>query len=71
MIRYESVRDPAAGGCAAVLDPAAFAADRPSESQTWTLAVFRDHVFWRRDSIFEEQSFEFRAAHWRPDGIAG
>lgn len=65
MIRYASVRDPDAGGCAAVLDPAAFATDRPSQSQTWTLAVFQDHVFWRRDSIFDDQTFEFQAAHWR------
>lgn len=65
MIRYASVRDPAAAGCAAVLVPQAFAADGPSESQTWTLAVFREQVFWRKDSIFDDLAFEFRAAQWR------
>ena len=64
MIRYESVRDPQAGGCAAVLSHGAFAAIAPSESQTWMLAVFRHHVFWRLDSIFVEQSFEFDADVW-------
>lgn len=64
IIRYQSVRDPQAGGCAAVLSHAAFVKPVPQESQTWTLAVFRQRVFWRRDSIFEEESFEFDAAHW-------
>ena len=65
MIRYASVRDPDAAGCAAVLVPEAFAADGPSDSQTWTLAVFREQVFWRKDSIVEDLAFEFRAAQWR------
>lgn len=64
IIRYQSVRDPQAGGCAAVLSHAAFARTVPDESQTWTLAVFRQRVFWRRDSIFEEESFEFDTANW-------
>ena len=65
MIRYASVRDQAAAGCAAVLVPEAFAAEKPSESQTWTLAVFREQVFWRKDSIVENLAFEFRSAQWR------
>lgn len=65
MIRYASVRDPAAAGCAAVLVPQAFAADSPSESQTWTLAVFRQQIFWRKDSIVDDLAFEFREAQWR------
>ena len=64
MICYESVRDPQTGGCTAVLSHGAFAAIAPSESQTWMLAVFRHHVFWRLDSIFVEQSFEFNADVW-------
>jgi hypothetical protein len=64
IIRYESVRDPDAGGCAALLSPSAFAANSPTENQTWTLAVFRHHVFWRQNSIFENKSFEFDADRW-------
>ena len=68
IIRYESVRDPHAGGCAAVLSHGAFAAIAPSENQTWMLAVFRHHVFWRLDSIFDDQSFEFKADVWDAPG---
>lgn len=64
IIRYESVRDPPQGACAAVLTHSAFVHAMPEESQTWTLAVFRHRVFWRRDSIFEEESFEFDASAW-------
>lgn len=71
MIRYESVRDPQSGGCAALLSHGAFAAIAPSESQTWTLAVFRPHVFWRHDSIFVNESFEFDADVWRAQTHAG
>lgn len=65
VIRYQSVRDPEAGGCAAVLVSSAFAKADPTESQTWTLAVFRHRVFWRRDSIFDIESFDFDADAWR------
>ena len=71
MIRYESVRDPQAGGCAAVLSHGAFAAIAPSESQTWMLAVFRRHVFWRLDSVFDDQTFEFKADAWGPRNRIG
>lgn len=64
LIRYQSVRDPQPGACAAVLSHTAFVRPVPEESQTWTLAVFRHRVFWRRDSIFEEESFDFDAASW-------
>jgi hypothetical protein len=64
MIRYRSVRDPQPGNCTAVLCHTAFAARMPSESQTWTLAVFRQRVVWRCDSIFEDCSFEFHAVAW-------
>jgi len=64
VIRYQSVRDPQAGGCAAVLSHTAFTSPTPAENQSWTLAVFRQRVFWRRDSIFEVESFEFDAGQW-------
>jgi len=65
LIRYQSVRDPQAGTCAAVLSHTAFVDPAPAESQTWSLAVFRQRVFWRRDSIFEEESFDFDATQWQ------
>ncbi|HYC42023.1 MAG TPA: RES family NAD+ phosphorylase [Noviherbaspirillum sp.] len=64
LIRYQSVRDPLPGACAAVLSHAAFVKPVPDESQTWSLAVFRHRVFWRRDSIFDVESFDFDAARW-------
>lgn len=64
IIRYESVRDPDTGGCAALLSHSAFAASSPTENQTWTLAVFKHHVFWRQNSIFENKFFEFDADCW-------
>lgn len=67
MIRYESVRDPEHGGCAALLSHAAFAANAPTEHQTWMLAVHRDRVVWRQDSIFDQAAFEFDMVGWRSD----
>jgi RES domain len=58
VIRYRSVRDPDAGMCAAVLRPAALAAE-PLLEQTWRLTVTRQHVQWQRDSVLHEESFEF------------
>ncbi len=55
LIRYQSVRDPDQGGCAAVLDPAAFARRTPLSQQTWLLTVTRNASTWQRDS----ESFEF------------
>lgn len=49
-IIYQSVRDPDAGWCAAILSPAAFSSKKPHPStQTWWLAVQHDQVVWRRD----------------------
>lgn len=64
IIRYESVRDPEHGGCAAVLTHTAFAATAPTESELWTLAVFRYRVVWQLDSIYEQRSFEFNTGAW-------
>jgi hypothetical protein len=56
MIRYQSVRDPDKGGCAALLTPEAFASPRkPLDKQTWQLTVTRKFSTWQRD----EENFEF------------
>ena len=54
-IRYESVRDPEKGGCAVLLDPAAFARREPAAQQTWHLTVTRGASAWQRDG----EAFEF------------
>lgn len=64
LIRYESVRDPASGACAAVLAHAAFAASQPVETESWMLVVARQHVIWRHNSVFDDGAFEFDAAAW-------
>ena len=47
VIRYASVREPAHGGCAAVLEPQAFAGDDViSETQTWFLSVDAHLATW-------------------------
>ena len=58
ILRYESVRDPAQGGCAVLLDPATFAKRAPVAQQTWLLTVTRDASAWQRDG----EAFEFRWA---------
>jgi hypothetical protein len=65
MIRYQSVRDSAHGGCGAVLTQAAFARASPLEQQTWMLSVFRERVVWQRTHIVSTQRLEFTAAQWR------
>jgi hypothetical protein len=61
LIRYQSVRDPQAGKCAAVLSLSALQRE-PQEEQTWRLAVTRQRVQWRRESVLHEESFEFDVA---------
>jgi hypothetical protein len=56
IIRYQSVRDPEHGGCAAVLDWRAFNPKRHLTSQKWLLTVTRSATIWQRD----EESFDFR-----------
>lgn len=63
-IRYESVRDPLHGGCAAVLAPAAFARPAPLDQQTWLLSVTSDRVVWQRTGVIRPQEFEFDTAGW-------
>ncbi len=58
-IRYESVRAPNHGGCAAVLLPTAFALNQPQNAQTWWLSVNKERVMWQRDDVLQRASFEF------------
>lgn len=51
IIRYQSVRDPESGGCAAVLSPGAFARRTPLKLESWYLAVSRDRVRWYRGRL--------------------
>lgn len=61
-IRYQSVRDPQAGLCTAVLTPDAFTAATLVE-QTWRLAVTRQRIQWQRDSVLQPEAFEFEALY--------
>jgi hypothetical protein len=63
-IRYESVRDSRHGGCAAVLDAAAFASRVPTEQQGWILTVTQTRVVWQRSDPLDPGVFEFTAAGW-------
>jgi hypothetical protein len=58
VIRYASVRDPLKGGCAAVLEPSAFAQPKPLTSQTWFLTVTPTASAWQRSG----EKFDFA---WR------
>ena len=59
-IRYESVRDPRAGACVAVLSPKAFGRSRPHGEHTWFIAAARARV--RCASADGDQALEFAAA---------
>lgn len=64
VIRYASVRDPQAGGCAALLTPQALLPAELAE-QAWRLTVTRARVFWHRDSVLHDERYEFDVAAWR------
>ncbi len=64
LLRYQSVRDSRKGGCAVVLDAAAFAAKAPVEQQGWLLTVTRTRVVWQRSDPLNPGVFEFSAAGW-------
>ena len=49
LIRYESVRDPERGACAALLSPAAFSRGKPLAQETWFIAASRERVRCARD----------------------
>jgi hypothetical protein len=57
LIRYQSVRDPQQGACAAVLDPAAFGRGRPRGEQTWFVAASRVRVRCAREAGGETVEF--------------
>jgi hypothetical protein len=61
LIRYESVRDPLRGSCAALLDPRAFARPRPQGGHTWFIAASRARIRCARGERGGE-TFEFEAA---------
>jgi hypothetical protein len=50
-IQYQSVRDPQAAWCLAVLAPQTFSRTKPNPAmQTWWLAVHQKGVVWRRNA---------------------
>lgn len=62
-LRYTSVRDPGNGPCGAVFSPRRFAGE-PANEQSWLLAVTRERVRWRRDSVLFPEGFEFTCDAW-------
>ncbi len=56
-ICYQSVRDPEAGRCFAVLDAGALRPGQPLERETWYLTVTRQRAVWTRER--ERFVFEF------------
>ena len=69
LIRYQSVRDPEAGGATAVLTPVAFAEKKPRTLETWYLGVTRDRVRWTPERFRGESlGFDFVTARWGPTG---
>ena len=65
VIRYASVRDPERGACAAILNPIAFSKNEPVSQEGWMLSVSTTNVFWKSNSVFGEESFEFKTVQWR------
>lgn len=60
IIRYESVRDPARGGCAAILDCRAFSGTGGvRRRQTWFLTVDRRRASWVRTGAARGDAHEF------------
>jgi hypothetical protein len=49
LLRYESVRDPEAGGCFAVFAPTALQPRRPHAQETWMLTVTQRSAIWQRE----------------------
>jgi hypothetical protein len=58
VIRYESVRDPERGACAAVLHCAAFAEAHPLDYQTWRIGVGASGAFALREFPRAEIDFD-------------
>lgn len=70
LIRYESVRDPEHGACAAVLVPAVFGRARPRSQQTWVIAASRERVRCAPDEPRGE-TFEFSRGELAGDDPSG
>jgi hypothetical protein len=58
VLRYESVRDPEGGACAAVLQCAAFAEPHPLDYQTWRIGVGAGGAFALREFPRAEIDFD-------------
>ena len=64
LIRYASVREPAHGGCAAVLDVRAFAGTGGvKQRQTWFLTIDAERASWVRSGARERYEFVFSRAN--------
>lgn len=64
-ILYQSVRDPEAGCCAAILTPKAFKGPPDqTKGQNWLVYISRNEVVWRRDTPFQTEEFIFTPAYW-------
>ncbi len=59
LIRYQSVRDPEHGGCAAVLHAGAFAGAAVRRRETWFLTVDRRRASWIRALPRAGEAYEF------------
>jgi hypothetical protein len=60
IVRYESVRDPEHGGCAAVLDYRALDGNGGvRQRQTWFLSVDRERASWVRAAARRAEAYEF------------
>ena len=58
VLRYESVRDPGAGACSAVLTCSAFAEPHPLDTQTWRIGVGAGGAFALREFPRAEIDFD-------------
>lgn len=66
VIRYQSVRDPEAGGAAAVLTPEAFSRPEPLAQETWFVDVTSDRVRWTRpEPDGGAAGYDFSTTRWR------
>jgi hypothetical protein len=67
-LRFPSARDPDHGPCIGVLDPSAFAATRPTASQTWHCFATRERVEFLRGGTARTVFHGFSRATFLVDG---
>lgn len=67
--RYPSARDPDGGVCVGLFDPAAFAARRPSATQTWHCFATREQVEFLRHDHVRDSQHRFARADFLVDGV--